>query len=254
MNHSSYSQRSEEPRPGLLRFAAAALDLLFPPRCQACLAFRPQPLCDECRSTFQLIAPPFCDQCGEPLPGSQAGTKCAACRRDQFYFIAARSAARFEGRLRSAIHAFKYDGRTHLAGPLGALMAECLLDPVRGLPIATIELVVPIPLHLQRQRQRGYNQSELLGREVAQRVGRTLDAHCCRRTRPTVDQIGLSARQREDNVRGAFTAEGDALRGRVVLLIDDMYTTGATMNECARALRRAGAADVYGLTLARAVW
>ena len=149
----------------------------------------------------------------------------------------------------TAIHELKYGKKSHLAGSLGPLLASCAenwLGPSDGL------LVMPVPLHPQRLRERGFNQSLLLARHVASRIGADLDYLSLRRTRFTRPQTQLTSDERRKNVRRAFGVVGNAsLKGRSVLLIDDVATTGSTLNECARALKKAGVKEVYCLVLAR---
>jgi ComF family protein len=218
-----------------------------------CQEFNSRPLCDQCRQSIRLIQPPFCYRCGRPFdPLAQGAPLCSECRRGDFRFDGSRSAGRFEGNLREAIHALKYRGRTRLAQPLGEMLAHCWAQfAPQG---AEVQLVIPVPLHVTRARERGFNQSELLARVVAQTHEVALNTTVLRRVRPTRPQIALSRSERADNVRGAFEVrDASAVKGHTVLLVDDMFTTGATLNECARALRHAGAEGVYCLTLARQV-
>jgi ComF family protein len=231
----------------------SVLDLLFPPRCQACREFDAQPLCEKCRQSIRLIQPPFCERCGRPFdPLAQGAPICSPCRRGEFRFDGSRSVGVFEGNLREAIHALKYHQRTRLAQPLGEMLADGwarFADVTNG---ESVQMLVPVPLHVTRSRERGFNQSELLAKEVAQAHGFALNTTCLQRVRPTRPQIELKRTERAENVRGAFeVSDPSAVQGKVVLLVDDMFTTGATLNECSRALKRAGARRVYCLTLSR---
>jgi ComF family protein len=240
-------------RSFLSTIGQSVLDLLFPPRCQACQEFDAQPLCERCRRSIRLIQPPFCEGCGRPFdPLAQGAPICSACRQGEFRFDGARSAGLFEGALREAIHALKYHQRTRLAQPLGEMLVSCWTR------YATVKenalLVVPVPLHVSRYRERGFNQSELLANVFAQASGFAVNATSLQRVKPTRPQIELQRNERAENVRGAFeVVDASAFRGQTVLLVDDMFTTGATLNECARALRRAGACRVDCLTLARGI-
>jgi ComF family protein len=237
----------------------AALDLLFPPRCQVCLAFDRSPICADCTATIQPLLPPYCDICGRPFdPQAKGGPLCADCRQHRSRLDIMRAVTVYDGAMREAIHRLKYARKRILARPLGALMADYLGDggtpdgPRRIVP-GEVEVVCPVPLHPARARERGFNQSELLAREICERVGLALDASLLRRVRDTAPQVSLDRRDRAANVRGAFAAAApDRIEGRRVLLVDDLATTGATLEECARVLRRAGAASVAALTLARA--
>lgn len=235
-----------------------ALDAVFPPRCAGCGDFCAALFCPDCRATLRLIVAPFCGRCGFPFdPLAHAAVECAACRANRYHvappFAALRSVFTFEGALRPAVHSLKYKGKIVRAAPLAALLHE-FLQSQTAIP-ADLALVAPVPLHPLRRWRRGYNQSELLARELAKTLG-VPDGEVLRRTRRTPPQVGLSAKARRENVRDAFAADERALerlnpsRGPV-LLIDDVCTTGATIAECARALRVAGVAEIYALTLAR---
>ena len=219
------------------------LSLLFPPRCVGCRRTGAW-LCVECLDQIPLVEPPFCARCGDRVV---ADGLCARCQSSPLQIERIRSAAYFEGVLRKAMHGFKYRRRTALAGPLGGLMAACWAQ--HSMPV---DVIVPVPLHAARLRQRGYNQAALLAREMARRVGLVVDERTLVRQRATAPQIKLDARQRKENVRDAFYCSCNALAGRRVLLIDDVCTTGATLEACAVALYEGGARSVQALTLARA--
>jgi ComF family protein len=157
-----------------------------------------------------------------------------------------RSAVLFKGALRTAVHEFKYQGRRVLAPIFGEMMhrywARC------GVPI---DIVVPVPLHPSRRKERGFDQAYLLAVEFSKRAQLSLDYGHLFRTRSTVPQVGLGFTQRQENVANAFAWRGSGVRGRRVLLIDDVCTTGATLVACATILRSAGAGSVWALTLAR---
>jgi len=152
-----------------------------------------------------------------------------------------------EGVLREAVHRLKYSGRTTLAEPLGDLMAVYWMQH----PMPT-DVIVPVPLHAARLRERGYNQATLLAREMARRVGLMVNEQMLVRQRATAPQVELNAMQRKENVHDAFCCSGDSLDGKQVLLIDDVCTTGATLEACAVALYAGGARSVRALTLAHA--
>jgi ComF family protein len=158
-----------------------------------------------------------------------------------------RSVVYLEGAVREAIHQFKYDGRTVLVEPLVDLMAAYWTEH----PMS-VDVVVPVPLHAARLRERGYNQAALLARELARRIGLPLNERVLVRQRATTPQVGLDARQRRENVQDAFSCSSNDLAGKRVLLIDDVCTTGATLEACAVALYGGGAGSVQALTLARA--
>ena len=229
------------------------LDLLYPPRCEACGGLRRDPICPECLAAITPITPPLCEICGEPFDPQAAGApRCAACRSPRGRaFAAARSAVYYDGPVVPLIWRYKYDGQMALGEPLGRLMAEALAAGASDLGADSVDVVCAVPLHRTRLRERGFNQSELLAESVAAALSRPLEP-LLQRTRPTRPQVDVPREVRASNVRGAFAAAPDqALTGRRVLLVDDLFTTGATLAECARALRRGGADEVRVLTLAR---
>ncbi len=162
----------------------------------------------------------------------------------------ARTAAYYEEPLRGAIHALKYGGRTELAPPLARYLVAGLLRPEWAALLLVLDAVVPVPLHASRLLERGYNQSALLAEPLAAHFGLPLEAGWIERCRATRPQVGLNAAQRSANVAQSFAAR-PAVRGRTLLLVDDVYTSGATLRACAEAACGAGAAAVYALTLAR---
>jgi ComF family protein len=218
------------------------LDLLFPPRCVGCQRMGAW-LCPACLGEVERVPGPACARCGRPFRG---GGLCPACRAAAFALQQVRAPFFFDGVVQRAVHELKYRGRRVLAGPLGGLLADYL----RGLgwPAAAI---VPVPLHRQRERARGYNQSAVLARVLAAQVGWPLQEAGLVRRRDTRPQVGLDGPARQENVRGAFAWEAPSPPPPRVLLLDDVYTTGATMEACAEALREAGAQEVRGLALAR---
>lgn len=222
------------------------LDLLFPPQCAGC-GRRGSWLCPAC---LAALAPPpqRCLHCGRALPYPRRLPLCPACRRAGSPLSGLLAAHSFEGPLRAAIHALKYRRARHLAEPLAALFLPLALPPA--------DLLVPVPLHASRLAERGYNQSALLAAEVARATGIEVDDGVICRTRPTPPQTGLSAGERRTNVAGAFAVApggGPRVVGRRILLLDDVCTTGSTLEAAAECLVAAGAAQVNGLVLARAV-
>lgn len=193
-----------------------------------------------------------CSGCGlflahaAPLHGSG---RCGYCRRDAFAFSGARSFGSYDGALRGILQLYKYRGVRPLAGPLGDRLAETL--PRLG--AESLDLILPIPLHRKRERQRGFNQAALLAKRLSRRSGIPLGGKDCVRVRDTAPQTGLRGAERRKNVRGAFAVPcPERVQGRRVLLVDDVLTTGATADACARALLAAGVRGVWVLTLARA--
>jgi ComF family protein len=235
----------------------ALVRLLLAPVCVACRRPLERPLlgpvCDACWDGVVTLAPPLCDHCGDQL-SSTAGVRCGRCVRQPPHFAIARSAGLYQGTLREMIHAFKYDRRRVLAVHLARLMAET----ARPL-LETADAVVPVPLHPWRTLHRGFNQADDLARQFRRPVWRVL-----RRTRTGSAQAGSAQRQRQINVAGAFSARSIVftpipgttrarLTGATVVLIDDVMTTGATLDACSRVLLEAGVKSVGALTAARAV-
>lgn len=238
------------------------MDLIYPPRCPVCGTFLEEDqvpgghadlrLCEPCFMAFSEIRSPFCPICRRPFgDGIQENHVCEDCLRKRPFFEAVGAPYLYEGRLMEAIHLFKYGGKTHLADSMGILLTSFA---GRWLKRRDRLLMMPIPLHPKRLRERGFNQSLLLARHVASRMGMELDYLSLRRVRYTLPQAGLKSEERRKNVRKAFELrDPGAVKGRTVILVDDVATTGSTLNECARILRRAGAEKVLCLVLARTV-
>lgn len=224
------------------RWRGQLLDLLFPARCVSCNRVG-ESLCSICRSQIKFVTSPYCERCGRPLEFH--GEACPICRAHPLHITHIRAVAYHEGTLRQAIHALKYRHWIDLVDPLAALLQQYL---VRTTP--NVDLITAVPLHTDRQRERGYNQAELLARRLAAGVGLPYVGGL-KRTRATADQIGLDVQARHENVRDAFAADRGAFAGRRVLLVDDVCTTGATLDACAVALRAQGACEIYGMTVAR---
>ena len=221
----------------------ASLDLVFPPSCGGC--GRPGACwCHDCQSDVRTVELPLCERCGQSLnlPG-----ECENCRTSPPYFTAVRSWAVFEGPVRQAIHRLKYKREISL----GVILAQPLIAYLRELDWV-IEGIIPVPLGVARLRERGYNQSILLARPLALGSGKPYCPQGLIRARETRSQVGLSFTQRRDNVTGAFQARSKWVTDRCVLVVDDVSTSNATLDACAKALLNGGARKVYGLTLARA--
>ncbi len=239
-----------EPRPGI---RAALMDFLFPRSCAGCggrVAAPTGHLCWDCLATLPLIQLPYCAVCGDPVAGRvDEQFVCYTCAGTPPGFDAARSAARYRGPLRRMLQEFKYHGALWLAPDLIRLLAACATT----FPdMADADAVTYVPLFRTRQRERGYNQAALLAGGLARVLGKPLLRNAIRRLRNTGTQTHLTASARATNVRLAFgVRRPDAVRHRRLLLVDDVMTTGATVSECARALKTAGATQVLGLTVAR---
>ncbi|MDD5542734.1 MAG: ComF family protein [Acidobacteriia bacterium] len=235
--------------------ADSLASLLFPSYCELChhLIRRAtgSTLCDSCWNQIQPWMGTVCARCGEPLisPQVPADWECGRCRRADTLFDFCRSFGIYDGTLRESIHLFKYGHRTRL----GKRFSDLLMVLWNRWPqLADADLVLPMPLHRRRKRERGFNQSEILAQGFARQVGKPYEPRLFIRTLPTPSQTGLSRRQRRLNVAGAFEVRHPArLEGKVCLLIDDVLTTGATLNEASTVLKRGGAQKVLVLTLAR---
>ena len=235
----------------LVRGVDALLAVLLAPTCAVCdrVLDRPtaSPVCEPCWASIVPMTPPLCDRCGDPLPTwrriSLAESRCPRCRRNPGG-VRTRAIGAYDGALGRIVHALKYDGRRRLARPLAALVATAGAELLAGADVA-----VPVPLHRSRRSARGFNQAADIARHLGVPV-----AYGLRRVRRTASQTDLPAAQRHANVRGAFAvAPRFDPRGLVVVLVDDVSTTGATLAACAAALVDAGAADVRAVTAARVV-
>ncbi|HPC73298.1 MAG TPA: ComF family protein [Syntrophales bacterium] len=231
-------------------------DVLFPPACVVCGEILDEDLpfsfCRDCFSGIRFIDPPLCPGCGMPYAaGSASDHPCGDCLSRKQHFTAARSLGVYENALLKAIQRFKYQGSLHVGEALGSLMASHLYP---AFDRTEYDVIMPVPLHVNRLRERGFNQSLLLARAIARTSPAELDFTTLRRAVGTASQTGLKKEDRAKNVRGAFElADGSRVKGKKVLVIDDVYTTGSTVRECARVLMKGGAGSVGVLTLARAL-
>jgi competence protein ComFC len=229
----------------LNRWLWTGLDWLYPPCCGGCQN-RGARWCLECQSKTELISQlTVCPRCG--VPQNEADF-CNNCQSSSPHFMALRAWAIYKGPVRQAVHRLKYKGDLGL----GEVFGHLLMDYLRNLHWH-IDTVIPVPLGVERLAQRGYNQASLLARPVAWGLGLDYLPEALKRVRETRSQVDLSAVERKRNVLGAFRASRDQVAGRRVLVVDDVATSGATIDSCAAALRGEGAIEVYGLTLARAV-
>lgn len=233
--------------------AGALADFFFPPQCLLCRRFigsyRDGHFCKQCLAGFAFTGSPLCVKCGILFTSRQGEDHlCSRCIRYDRFFDTARAVGSYEGVLRKTVHEFKYRGRSMLAAPLGRLMAE---QGSRLLALRCYDLLAPVPLHVRRLRERGYNQAGMLANVIGKAWGIPVNLTALRKRRSTAAQTELTADERRKNIRGAFFWAGASLAEKSVLLVDDVYTSGATADECARVLKRAGAARVDVFTLAR---
>lgn len=241
-------------RPHVRRVSDGVLDMLFPepPPCPACR--RPQSpdepgLCPDCLARLSRAVPPLCRRCGRPLRGGVADEEvCRLCRERSRFFAAARAPFVYDGAVKDLIYRFKYGGERKLGEALGVLLGRFL---EREAALWPLDAMVPVPLHPSRLEERGFNQADVLARVAGEWVGRPVWSDVLQRIRPTETQTRLSARARQENVRGTFrVARAERLAGRRVLVVDDVLTSGATADEVARTLLKAGARQVNVLCLA----
>jgi ComF family protein len=224
-----------------MRFTAALLDLLFPPRCLGCRRLGSY-FCSRCAATVHPLEDPFCPSCSRVVDPAFASCRCAYPPLRY-----ARAAGAFDGPLRDAIHRFKYQGMSAGADALAMLLRPAIA------PLAAPDiLLVPLPLHPRRLRERGYNQAALLAHALVRDGSLRVEDDALRRVKATRAQVTLGARERARNMAGAFAADPTRCAGQTLLLIDDVCTTGATLRSAAQALRTAGAREVYAAVLAAA--
>ncbi len=236
-----------QPTEWLGQLPTRALDLLFPPTCVNCQQAG-QLLCNACAQLALPVGNSICLRCGRPQPATTPSCSICAAQATPLLTIAC-AATIHHGPIREGIHHLKYNGVTDLAPLLARYLAAAFLLAPWPLYRYRINVVVPVPLHAERRLERGYNQAELLAAAFAQRCRLNFQPNLLVRQRSTNSQVGLNVRERQANVENAFIASPD-VRGKRLLLIDDVYTTGATLNACAAAALAAGADEVYALALA----
>ncbi len=239
----------------MLQFLDSLADFLFPPLCHICHAFIPDAgklhICPECLGEIQFISEPACEICGTPFFGAGDSHICGRCLTDRPFFDLARAAAVYGGGVRQMIHAFKYDRKTHLRRPLALLTISATAGFISE---EKPEIILPVPLHVERLRQRGFNQAVLLGELISREFRIPMERRTLLRLRRTMPQVALSVAERMENVKNAFGLSKKAkIEGRKVLLVDDVFTTGSTVDECSRILKKSGVARVCVLTVARAI-
>jgi competence protein ComFC len=231
------------PAYRIYRWAWAGLDLVYPPHCGGCDNPGAR-WCTDCQKNTLQIHPPVCACCGQ---SQTTDGLCLGCQAKAPSYTAMRSWAVYEGSLRNALHRLKYKGDM----ALGEVLARPLIRMVIELSWL-VDLVVPVPISLARRAQRGYNQAALLAWPLALSCGLEYGPKALLKTRDIRSQVGLDLAQRYENVSGAYQAQAQMVKDKVVLVVDDVATSGATMQACSKALLAAGSRQVYGLTLTRA--
>jgi ComF family protein len=231
--------------PRLTKLKGIALDLLFPRWCVGC-GREGDFICPDCFKSLPRITPPLCPRCGRPQLNA---VLCPVCVSWSASIDGIRAPFKFDGAIRQAIHELKYNNLRAIAPLLGQWLGDYLAD--NTLPV---EVLVPVPLHHKRLRERGYNQSRLLAQELAKLSGLALVEDCLVRELYTTPQARtLNVAERRSNVANAFSCRDRRLEDKKVLLIDDVATSGATLDACARALKKSGASSVWGLVLAKEI-
>lgn len=262
MAEKTYARRalgytSKGVRQWLMEASSAVVSVFFPSECRICKQLLTSasriPICEGCLISFEAPAGRKCEVCGQAIGWAiPEGERllCYACRQNTYAFQCARSYGIYEGSLVSAILLLKWER----IDPLGRWFGERLATLVRQEgELLTADVVVPVPLHHERERQRGYNQAGLISKPLAKALGLPHRAVLLMRTRPRPNKQLLSSKERWESVRGAFaTRSGSQVDRKRVLLVDDVMTTGATLDACARVLLQSGARSVLGLTVARA--
>jgi ComF family protein len=240
--------------------AASLFTLLFPSDCRICqtplTTMSSLPVCEPCLAKIVPLDGILCRVCGEKLFSSYTdsgeGALCGMCRRAHPHFHRAVAYGAYEGALRDVVHLFKYDG----VRPAGKLLGKLLHHAAGAMALPDSVIVVPVPLWSGKRHARGFNQAEAIARSFIDFQSSSsiqLDTSVLVRTRETASQTGLTRHQRRANVRGAFAVvKPEKVKGRSILVVDDVMTTGTTAGECARVLRRAGAKEVFVATVARA--
>lgn len=232
------------------------INLVYPLTCGGCECyvspFSDNFLCEPCQTRIKHIQPPFCPTCAKPLPSGDNQTlpalaPCRECRQDRHYYEQVWSACVYEGVIRQCLKEIKYRSNPRLLPHLSEIMINFAIAHI---PIRDFQVVTSVPIHVRKQFSRGFNQSQILGKKLAAFFHLPWQPLLARQ-RLTLPQNQLSRRQREQNVKNVFAAKSKNMRGKKILLIDDIFTTGSTVNECSRVLKQAGAAQVSVFTLSR---
>ena len=234
-------------------FFAALLDFAFPPLCYVCGKYIPDAgrlhLCSACMEFISAPSSPLCAICGIPFDGAGDDHLCSSCLKNPPSFDAARAAIIYDGPGKDLIHAFKYDFKIRLRRPLALLIVENLSSFVTSW---RPDVIIPVPLHVKRLKSRGFNQAVLLGEVLSREWGIPLARRAILRIRWTEPQMSLTAELRKTNVKGAFDVpDAEVVSGKRVLLLDDVMTTGSTVEECSKVLKKAGASQVLVITIGR---
>lgn len=225
-------------------------DLFFPPHCAGCsAAIEEKWFCPKCEESLRPVEKPRCETCSQPFEGEVGDFVCTNCRGRAFHFTHAVGVMRSVGVVRELVHRFKYSGELWLAQPLGDFLDQGWEDP--RLASEGFDAIIPVPLHKLRKREREFNQAEILGKSLARRK-KVVFSDALERIRYTTTQTRMDRAGRMQNLRDAFRLRQNArVQGKHLLLVDDVFTTGSTLDECARVLIKGGAKSVRALTVAR---
>lgn len=229
------------------------LDLLFPEEgiCFCCDQYdeevKEDHICNDCRDKLIFINEDKCPVCGKPTYKGYSSSRCSYCANKTFYFTKALAPLEFSGLIRKTIYKYKYESKPYIYKSFGEVMLRALEKE----NIGNIDYIVPVPLHRARKAERGYNQAELLARHISLKLGIPLERNSLRRVKATKIQNKLARHEREQNIKDAFKIRDiRVFKDKRILLVDDIFTTGSTVNECSRILKEGGAAEVFVITIA----
>jgi competence protein ComFC len=231
-------------------YLLSLIDLILPPRCAVCKNYSSQALCNGCASKIELVGSDICEICGRPRDKYFLSSICSDCSKERPVFKKARSAAIYRGVTKNAIHHYKFNGVRGLSSPLSELLVTAVKNS--DLPLKEIDMVIPVPLSAKRQAKRGFNQTFALANCLSGAFGIPLDLIFLKKVKDVRPQFELKREERFENIKGAFCASKN-VEGKSIVLVDDIFTTGATACEASRSLLAAGAKDIYVVTLARAI-
>lgn len=204
-------------------------------------------MCTPCRDRVKFIASRFCEKCGKPLEPLYLPQKCPDCMITHHYFTRGFSCVEYDDAVKKLIYQLKYHQKRHLAHPIGQMMA----DRLRKLDVGEIHMIVPVPLHRKKERERGFNQSEIIAKYMADALGIPMEKKNILRVKETETQNQLNREERRENLRDAFqVVDHKKFAGKKILIVDDIYTTGSTMDACCREIRKAGPEEIYFITFA----
>lgn len=224
------------------------LDLIFEKNCLTCKekTDKANTFCNKCYAGIQFISKPFCIKCAVPLPVTNLGEICQYCQERVPHYDKSFALFRYEDKTKDLIHAIKYEDKTQLVKPLSRMICRLIKDYIEE-----IDLIIPVPTHKNTLKIRKYNQALLIAREVSKVINKPLDWASLKKIKHIESQIGLKKVERQKNLDGAFLYGGKSLIGKTVLIVDDVMTTGATLDECAKVLKKSGTKKVYNLVIAR---